>query len=141
MKARFSRREDGQIDVDLGPDWRLFTDALDDCVSSLPPRGAKGNGPSTYWVDVAAVGLDRALASGTDRPFTWGNITLLRLKDGRVEARYDSDEQDVPGQFLDAGELRGVLDDWRVRIEESASASTSPLPETYRRNPMPDRPA
>jgi hypothetical protein len=140
IESRFSTREDGQIDVDLGPDWPLFTDALNDCVSSLPPRGASGNGPSTYWVDVARLGLERALASGTDRPFTWGNITLLRLSDGRVEARYDYDEEDVRGEFLDVDDVRRVLDDWRARIEENASASTSPLPETYRRNPSPDLP-
>ena len=140
MEAQFTRREDGQVDVDLGPEWRLVTEALNDCVSSLPPRGATGNGPSTYWVDEASAGLDRAQASGTDRPFTWGNITLLRIKQGHVEARYDFDEEDVAGQFLDVGDLRRVLDDWRARIEESASASTSPLPETYRRNPMPDQP-
>ncbi|WP_157692928.1 hypothetical protein [Pedococcus dokdonensis] len=140
MEAQFTSRKDGQVDVDLGPEWRLFTEALNDCVSSLPPRGATGNGPSTYWVDVASIGLDRALASGTDRPFTWGNITLLRLNHGRVEARYDFDEEDVPGQFLDVDDLRRVLDDWRARIDESAAASTSPLPETYRRNPTPERP-
>jgi hypothetical protein len=140
MDARFSSREDGQVDVDLGLNLTLFTEALNDCVSSLPPRGAKGDGPSTYWVDVARVGLDRAVASGSDRPFTWGNITLLRLKEGRVEARYDFDEDDVPGQFLNVEEVRQVLDAWRARIEANASASTSPLPETYRRNPTPERP-
>lgn len=138
MDAQFTTREDGQIDVTLGSDWPLLTEALNDCVSSLPPRGATGNGPSTYWVDVAIGGLDRALASGTDRPFTWGNATLLRLNEGRVEARYDYDEDDVPGEFVDADDVRGVLRDWRTRIESSASTSTSPLPETYRRNPMPD---
>lgn len=140
MEAQFHRREDGQIDVALGPDWPLFTEALSDCVSSLPPRGATGNGPSTYWVDVAISGLDRALASGAGRPFTWGNITLLRLNAGHVEARYDFDEDDVPGEFLDADDVRGILGEWRTRIENSASTSTSPLPETYRRNPTPDWP-
>ena len=128
------------MDVDLGPDWGLFTEALNDCVSSLPPRGAKGNGPSTYWVDVARLGLDRAMASGSDRPFTSGNITLLRLHEGQVEARFDFDEEDVAGQFLEIDEVRQLLDEWRRRIEENAAASTSPLPETYRRNPTTDEP-
>ena len=135
MDAQFTTREDGQIDVALGPDWPLFTEALNDCVSSLPPRGAKGNGPSTYWVDVALGGLDRALASGTDQPFTWGNATLLRVTQGRVEARFDFDEDDVPGEFLDVDDVRRVLSDWRTRIQSSASTSTSRLPDTYRRNP------
>lgn len=140
MEPHFNRREDGQIDVDLGPEWPLFTEALNDCVSSLPPRGATGNGPSTYWVDFARLGLDRALASSSDAPFTWGNVTLLRLNAGRVEARLDFEEEDVPGQFLDVSDLRLILDEWRRRIEQSASESNSPLPETYRRNPHPDQP-
>jgi hypothetical protein len=140
MDVRFTQREDGQVDVDLGSDWSLFSEALNDSVSSLPPRGAKGNGPSTYWIDLATEGLTRALAPASDRPFTWGNITLLRLKAGRVEARYDFDEEDVDGQFLEVADFQQVLAEWRRRIEESASASTSPLPETYRRNPHPDRP-
>jgi hypothetical protein len=140
MDARFSSREDGQVDVDLGPEWPLFTEALNDCVSSLPPRGAKGNSPSTYWVDVAKVGLDRALASGSERPFTGGNVTVLRLSGGRVEARFDFDDEEVPGEFLDIRGVQRVLDDWRQRIQEAASASTSPPPETYRQNPMPEQP-
>jgi hypothetical protein len=140
MDARFTMRDDGQVDVDLGSDWSLFSEALNDSVSSLPPRGARGNGPSTYWVDVATDGLTRALATASDRPFAWGNITLFRLNSGRVEARYDFDEDDVDGQSLDVTEFQRILAEWRRRIEESASASTSPLPETYRRNPHPDNP-
>jgi hypothetical protein len=140
MDARFRSRQDGQVDVDLGPEWPLFTEALNDCVSSLPPRGAKGNGPSTYWVDVARLGLDRALASGSDRPFTAGNVTLLRLHEGRVEARFDFEDEEVPGEFIEVDDLRGILGEWRTRIKDIASASTSPLPQTYRRNPMPDWP-
>jgi hypothetical protein len=140
MDARFSSRADGQVDVDLGPEWPLFTEALNDSVSSLPPRGAAGHGPSTYWVDVAKGGLERAIASDSDRPFTWGNTTLLRLRAGRVEARYNFDDEDVQGQFLDVDALRQVLDEWRLRIVKSASTSTSPLPETYRRNPAQDMP-
>jgi hypothetical protein len=140
MQARFSSREDGQIDVDLGPDWSLFNDALNDCVSSLPPRGANGRGPSTYWVDVARIGLARAVESHSDRPFTAGNITLLRLRGGQVEARYDYDDEDVPGQFLAVDEVQQILNDWRKRIEEKAAVSRSRLPETYRRNPATDHP-
>lgn len=140
MVVRFKERDDGQVDVDLGPDWPLLTEALNDSVSSLPPRGAKGNGPSTYWVDVALHGVERALASGSDRPFTGGNATLLRLNGGRVEARYDFDDEDVEGQFIDADDLQRILRDWRQRIHESAAGSTGPLPETYRRNPTPEVP-
>lgn len=140
MEPAFSTREDGQVDVDLGPEWSLFTEALNDSVSSLPPRGATGNGPSTYWVDVARQGLDRSLASGDDRPFTWGNITLLRLKEGRVEARYDFDDEDEHGQFLEVEAFQRILNRWRDQIQQSAARCTSALPDTYRRNPVPDQP-
>jgi hypothetical protein len=140
MDVHFSPRDDGQVDVDLGPELSLFTQALNDSVSSLPPRAAQGNGPSTYWVDAARVGLDRALSTGSERPFACGNITLLRLKEGRVEARWDFDEEDAPGQFLDTQDFQRVLVDWRQRITESASTSTSPLPDTYRRNATPEHP-
>lgn len=112
-----------------------MTEALNDCVSSLPPRGAGGFGPSPYWVDVATHGLDRALARNDSTPFTTGNATLLRVKDGRVEARYDFDEEDVAGKFIDADALRQLLSDWRGEILLSAARCTAPLPDTYRRNP------
>ena len=141
VDASFTERDDGQVDIDLGPGWSLLTEALNDSVSSLPPRGAKGNGPSIYWVDVALLGLECARATGSDRPFTWGNITLLRLNNSRVEARYDFDEEDVEGQLVDVHDLERILQVWRQRIQQSAAASTAPLPEMYRRNPMPELPA
>jgi len=136
MEIRFITREDGQVDVNLGPDWEVFTEALNDCVSSLPPRGAASNGPSPYWVDVARAGLEQARATHSDRPFAGGNFTCLRLNGGQIEARYDFDDEDQPGQFLDVDVFQSVLDDWRVRIERSSSISSVPLPETYRRNPL-----
>lgn len=136
MDVRFQERTDGQVDVDLGLNWPLLTEALNDSVSSLPPRGAKGNGPSTYWVDVALRGLDRAIASQSHRPFTWGNNTFLRVAGDRVEARYDYDDEDVEGEFIEAQALRGILHAWRQRIVESAARSTAPLPRSGRRNRM-----
>lgn len=140
MEVRFVERDDGQIDAELDSGWSLLAAALNDSVSSLPPRGWKGNGPSTYWVDVALHGLQRAVAAGSDRPFTWGNITLLRLIGGRVEARYDFDEEDVEGQFLEVLAFQEILEGWRRRIAERAATSSAPLPETYRRNPSPEVP-
>ena len=138
MEMRFTVREDGQVDVALGDRWSLFNDALADSISSLPPRGARGRGPSTYWVDVAARGLSEALRTGSDRPFTCGNITLLRLRNGAVEARYDYDDEEVEGQFLDVLDFQVILDEWRNRItSEAARHARKRLPETYRRNPMP----
>ena len=140
MDALFAEREDGQVDIDLGPDRRLLSEALNDCISSLPPRGAGGKGPSTYWIEVTETGLSDSLVLGTERPFIWGNITLLRLKGDQVEARYDFDEDDIEGQFLDIQEFRRILSEWRDRIQDSASRSVAPLPEIYRRNPMQGHP-
>jgi len=135
VQVRFTERDDGQVDVDLGPGWQLMTEALNDCVSSLPPRGAPGRGPSTYWIDVATRGLERALANDDPAPFTAGNATLLRVTGGQIEARYDFDEEAVAGQFIEAGAFRCLLSDWRDLVLHSAARSTSSLPDTYRRNP------
>lgn len=97
MDAHFSQREDGQVDIDLGPEWVLVTEALNDCVSSLPPRGAEETGPSPYWIDVTLDALDSAVASESSRPFIWGNSTLMRLKGGRVEARDEYDDEGIDG--------------------------------------------
>lgn len=135
MDAEFTVRDDGQVDAELLSAGPLFNEALSDSVSSLPPRGARGNGPSTYWVDEVLNGLREAERAGSDRPFVWGNITLLRLKAGRVEARYDFDDEDDVGEFLDVTEFVELLGEWRVRILEQAAQATEPLPDTYRRNP------
>jgi hypothetical protein len=135
MQTCFPQRDDGQVDVDLGPDSRMLNETLNDCISSLPPRGALGNGPSCYWVDVAEDGLQRAIATGSNRPFTWGNITLLRLREGRVEARYDFDGDDIEGEVIEVDQFREILIEWRQHISKSAASATTPLPETYRRNP------
>ena len=138
MRVDFPERPHGQIDVRLGDDWPLSNEALADSSSSLPPRGLEVFGPSTYWVDAALDGLEQALADGSDRPFTWGNITLLRVRNGMVEARFDYDEEDVAGEYMSVKDFRTVLREWRGRIETSAAQALSPLPKTYRRNPMAD---
>jgi hypothetical protein len=130
----FSLRDDGQVDAHLGEAWRIFQDALDDSISSLPPRGALGNGPSTYWVDRAEEGARNAQRDGNERPFTSGNITLLRVVGDDVVATYDFSE-DEPSQAMPLDDFLAVLDEWRSRIIESAVRATAPLPETYRRNP------
>jgi hypothetical protein len=79
VDVTFSLRDDGRVDAHLGEGWRIFQDALDDSISSLPPRGAVGNGPSTYWVDRAKEGARNARRDGDKQPFTSGNITLLRV--------------------------------------------------------------
>lgn len=132
----FSEREDGQVDATLGPGWPLFNHALADSVSSLPPRGASGNGPSTYWIDLALERSRQAAEAGDERPFTWGNITELSVRNGEVVARYDYADPDEPGEALPLDEFLDLLNRWRTRVLESARRATLPLPDTSRRNPV-----
>lgn len=135
MEPRFNVREDGQVDAQLPSAGELLNAALSDSISSLPPRGAPGNGPSTHWVDEALSGLREAQRTNSQRPFLWGNITLLRLMGDEVEARYDFDDEDGAGEFLGVGDFVELLGQWRARIVEQAAQATEPLPDTYRRNP------
>ena len=69
----FRERADGQVDavVEGVPD--VLNEALADAVSSRPPRGEHGPGPSTYWIDVARERATTAAAAGDEKRFTWGN--------------------------------------------------------------------
>jgi hypothetical protein len=134
VDVTFSVRDDGQVDAHLGEDWRIFQDALDDSISSLPPRGAVGNGPSTYWVDHAEEGARTAHRHRDERPFTSGNITLLRVVGDAVVATYDFSD-DEQSQAMPLDDFLALLAGWRSRILDSASHARAPLPETYRRNP------
>lgn len=136
MEVIFSVREDGQVDASLGDDWPIFNDALADSISSLPPRGAPGVGPFTYWIVVAREGALRAAERGDDRPFIWGNFTELLVREGSVVARYDYADPDEPVDSLPLGDFLQLLDLWRDRIVQQAEMATEPLPETYRRNPL-----
>lgn len=134
VEAVFSTRGDGQVDVTLGPDWPLFNEALNDCVSSLPPRGASGAGPSTYWIDIAEGGALRASEQADETPFTAGNVTRLRVRSGTVTASLDFAE-DEPEEDMPLADFLAILSAWRVRVLESAAGSAAALSETYRRNP------
>ncbi len=135
----FSVRADGQVDAHLGGDWPLFNEALADSVSSLPPRGEQGPGPSTYWIDVAFEGAVRSSAGGDGRPFTGGNITLLQLTTEGVEARYDFQEDEEPGEVMPLADFLDILTRWRAAVLAARNAAPIDFPQTYRRNPA-DRP-
>ncbi len=135
MEVRFEQRTDGQVDAFLGPEHVMLNEALADCISSLPPRGEPGNGPSTYWVDVAERGARQAAQTGDTRPFTSGNATLLRVEGQDVVAALDFDE-DVT-ERIPLADFLGLLSQWRSHIAADSATATEPLPETYRRNPAP----
>jgi hypothetical protein len=65
---------------------------------------------------------------------------MLRVKDGHVLANYDYDDESEPGEALPLDDFVGLLEEWRARVILSASESRSPLPETYRRNPLDSKP-
>lgn len=131
-QAIFHVREDGQVDAQLVGDFPIFNDALSDSVSSLPPRNASGNGPSSYWVDIASNAIERHLVGQTEGIIASGNATSIHLEAGRISARddYGSDEVD----FVPISDFVGILKDWRDLILEQSNGATHPFPETYRRN-------
>lgn len=135
MNVTFSARDDGQVDAQLDRDWPVFNEALADSISSLPPRGAGGGGPSTYWIDVAADGARRAASTGDERPFAWGNVTLLRVKSREVVAAFDFADETEAGETMALDDFLALLAAWREQVLLSSSTSREPLPETYRRNP------
>jgi len=133
MDVIFTVRDDGQVDAQLAGDWPVFNEALRDSVSSLPPRGAPGNGPSTYWIDRAEQGARDACRTGDGRPFLWGNATVLRVADDAVVA-WDEFAGDPEPETVPLTEFFALLEEWRSRVAAKAAAAVRPLPETYRRN-------
>ncbi|MDQ1746216.1 MAG: hypothetical protein QOD07_479 [Frankiaceae bacterium] len=111
MEARFSRRHDGVIDVDLGPAWSGFTEALQDAVTTRAPRGSDGHNPSTYWIDLTLT----ALAAADDGEVIGsGNATDLLLDGDEVvaHAQYDTfDDQRMPRHDFVA-----ILTQWRAEV-------------------------
>jgi hypothetical protein len=135
VEFAFNTRDDGQVDARIVGDYPLLNHALADSISSLPPRGETGAGPSTYWIDVARKGAVNAARDRSERLFTGGNITLLRVRGDEVEARYDYDDDDVAGETIPLADFLSLLEEWRSRVETSARNARMPLAETYRRNP------
>ena len=136
MEVTFSTRDDGQVDGRIGTDQPVLQEALDDSISSLPPRGAPGNGPSSYWIDHAQEGAHQAHERGDECPFTSGNITVLSVRGDMVVAKYDFDKPDVPGDEMPLNDFLALLEAWKAKVTESAAKATEPLPEKYRRKPF-----
>jgi hypothetical protein len=135
VRVSFSVRDDVQVDAHVDGGLPVLNEALSDSISSLRPRGAQGITPSTYWIDQAIAGALRAAESADERPFLWGNVTVLRPLGSSVVANYDDDEDDEPGDAIPLIESLALLDEWRQRVIARAAMSTTALPETYRRDP------
>jgi hypothetical protein len=123
MEVRFTRRPDGIIDASLGPDHALFNHALEDSVSSRAPRGAPRPGLSTYWIDRAERYARQAAADRSEKPFTSGNVTYLRVEGDRVVARYDFDPDDAEGDSIPLHDFLDLLADWRQAVLNAGGAS------------------
>ncbi len=85
--------------MDAAPtgDWPLVEDALDDGISSRPRRGATGSAPSTCWIVVAVADAHRAVETGDEAWFAWGDITLPGGQSRQVVANDEGAEDDAPG--------------------------------------------
>ncbi len=135
MDVRFSRRTDGQVDATLGDGWMVFNEALADAVSSLPPRGERGVGPSTYWIDLSEAQARRSATEGELAPFVSGNITYLRVQGDLVIAAYDFDPEESEAESMPLSVFLGILGQWRTEVLASRHGAGEVLPDTYRRNP------
>lgn len=133
-KFIFTRRDDGQIDASV-EGFDLLNEALADSISSLPPRGADGRGPSPYWIDVALEGVRNAASSGDSRPFTSGNETYLRVDGDAVVAAMDYHGDEELAERMPLETFVALLTQWRALVVEARREATSVLPSTYRRNP------
>jgi hypothetical protein len=111
VQVRFTRRDDGVIDLDLGPEWRAFTEALLDAVTTRAPRGSDGVNPSTYWIDQTLSALNTAQDKAV---IASGNATDLLVEGTQVvaHAQYDTfDDQRMPKEHFVT-----ILTRWRAEV-------------------------
>lgn len=126
----FDIHDDGQVFITV-PNLEIMSEALNDAISSLPPRGDATSKPSTYWIDHALSRLDK-----DERHISGGNCTILSLtKRDNIRAEYDYDGGKGRKQEIPRADFRRALMLWRALVISSAQQSTANLPETYRRNP------
>lgn len=133
MEYAFVVDEDGLVKVMLDDDLSQFSHALEDSIGTRPPRGARQDGPSTYWIDRTIAGLRERIESGSLEPFAGGNITYLQLRCGQVEARLDVDDPD--SELFDAvpaADLLELLAAWRERVLVEDPGATLRTPPPHR---------
>ena len=108
LKWHFNVRDDGIIEVDLGPEWAGFTEALNDSVTTRAARG-QTPGLSTYWIDRTLDALQAA--SGPRTVIASGNASELVLDEGKVVARSQYEVWD--DERMDSDEFEAGLRAWR----------------------------
>ena len=114
VQPTFTARVDGTVDVQLGPAWRAFEDALADAVGTRPPAGSDRPIPSAYWIDHALAALRPPLAQAAETVIAEGNATQLLRRADVVVARslYEMwDDQAMP-----VHEFVQLLTTWRTEV-------------------------
>jgi hypothetical protein len=121
----------GLIWIDLGPKWPGFTEALNDGVSSLSPRG-QASALSTYWIDHALAGA----ASPPGTMITGGNSTRIERTSSGVCAKADYEQFD--DEHLSTGDFLDLLRAWRDEVVALQAERDPDRPEhvPYQRNPF-----
>ena len=121
----------GLLWIELGPDWSGFTEALNDGVSALSPRG-EPPAVSTYWIDYALEGLARAPGD----EITGGNTTrIVRTATG---VRAVSDYELFDEESMTVEDFRSLLTAWRERVvaQIDSGDAARPAQARYQRNPQ-----
>ena len=136
MSWRFSTGPKGLIWVDGGADRQGFTEALNDSISALSPRGEAPT-LSTYWIDHSLRAVRTAL-SEDEIAVAGGNATAIYRHGDQVVAM--SLYREFEAESMTVEEFEVVLEEWRNRVEESIRLGVSIDDDLvhYQRNPWPD---
>jgi hypothetical protein len=120
----------GLIWIRLEPEWVGFTEALNDGVSALSPRGV-APAVSTYWIDHALAGVENPPGAEVAS----GNSTrIIRTATG---VRAESDYEVFDGEDMPVEDFRALLEAWREKVVAQIGHSDPARPEQgpYQRNP------
>lgn len=140
MEFRFETTSEGLVVALLDGDLPMVQHALEDSLGTRPPRGARQDGPSTFWLDNAIAQLRERLEGGGQQAFASGNATYLQVRDGQVEARYDFDPEDSDVvDKVPADEFLVLLQAWRRRVLDEFPDADKRVPPPPPARPMPSR--
>lgn len=122
--------DSGLVWVDLGPEWVGFSEALNDGVSALSPKGQPA-ALSTYWIDDALSNV----ASPPGTKVTGGNSSRIVRSETGVRAR--SDYEMFEDEEMAVDDFVRLLRAWRREVTERIDASDPARPQhaPYQRNP------